>query len=291
MNTVLSGFIGAANETPFVVIDTGDTASNMSEGLDVLNSLLVGTAINSTSVNTSTNAPVLDVPNPWVVSGKSALTEISMMYDLGIAIHVNGTTPTEVRIVGNGVNTVYSNGVRFPKMRTPVAGAIVFTINKTAIAGSTTYVDRVIFDSGVVRFVFRFSGFGNLYMQIHLDGSAFFFLDKPTGSIVIDKVGASSGQLNYIGELEPNKIYCLRPYVVSATGVVYNAAGGTAPNCSVMAFNRVNGRLVGKTKSGIDGIYSLQCIAKKGDELFIVCLDDDGVAPDFDAQIIDRVVV
>ena len=95
---------------------------------------------------------------------------------------------------------------------------------------------------------------------------------------------------NHIGELPSNRLYALRATHAVASGTVYDAANQPSAGCRVLAYNRETGKLIGSAVSGADGRYSCHVNATKGSEIFMVCLDN-AVAPDFEAQIIDRIIV
>ena len=85
-------------------------------------------------------------------------------------------------------------------------------------------------------------------------------------------------------------MYALRATHAVASGTVYDAANKPSAGCRVLAYNRKTGKLIGSAVSGAGGRYSCHVNATKGSEIFMVCLDN-AVAPDFEAQIIDRIIV
>lgn len=302
MNTVFSGFIEDLKYS-FVVMDTGDVVTTQDEGVALLDNLEPSIAKTSSSFTigsggTSGTLTINKFNNPWVGEsggGGVASSTLQAINDFGVVISAAGNlggSSNLKSIESNGIDAIYSpTNSTTAKIYPPVYGAISLNVNKDAANLSLLTLNEYLYSSDTKRYRFDWDGHNVLYIQSHPDGTVFFFTLDPVKKYTLDRVGSSSSLLNYIGVLEPQKVYCLRRAVVAATGFVYNAAGGAAENCTVIAFNRVSGRLVGKTKSNADGSYALQCIASKGDQLFIVCLDDDGVAPDFDAQIIDRVLV
>lgn len=293
MNVVYGGFIEGVN-TPYVVIDTGDTAATTQDGISLLNEFLpVGliTGVTSTS-NSGTNSAgflTTNAPNPWVtLSGYPSSTHFIDINNFGVQLPMKGASTSALIIKSNGFQDFFA----FMRTARPNGGALSINYNPNAI--SQGFVSKTVsnYSNGSVRVVYSFGVDNEVVFQSQPDGSVFFFNSNPSINPALDKLSSGTdGQLNFIGMLEAQKIYCIRASTAVAQGTVYNAAGGVAPNCSVMAFNRVSGRRVGVTKSNLDGSYSMLCTSNKGDQLFIVCLDDDGITPDFDAQIIDRVLV
>lgn len=298
MNTVFSGFMEGATY-PYVIIDTGDIATTVEDGIAILDDIEPSTVLSTyprtaSASGTSGMLESFTFHNPWKVESGSSTSLLTSANDLGVVIHIGNRTAYVTAAL------TYDSAYKKPPATAIIGkaplGALALNINADGIDiySNTLTVDA--YANSKVRYICSFNTsssnhMNTIYIQSHSDGTFFFFSTDPILTYGIQKIGASANHLNTIGTLEPRKVYCLRNFVVAASGTIYNAAGGTAPNCSVMAFNRKSGRLVGKSESKADGSYLLQCIAKKGDELFIVCLDDDGVTPDFDAQIIDRVLV
>lgn len=298
MNTVFSGFMEGSTY-PYVIIDTGDIATTAEEGLAILDDIEPSTVLSSSTRTTTANGSSgqlesFSFHNPWSKESGVSKSLLTSVNDLGVVIHIGNRTAYVTSTL------TYDSAYKKPPTAAVIGaaplGALALNINANGIDIYSNTLTEDSYANSKMRYTSSFNTsssnhMNTLYIQSHSDGTVFFFSTDPTLTYGIQKIGAKANHLNTIGTLEPQKIYCFRNFVVAASGTIYNAAGGTAPNSSVMAFNRKSGRLVGKSKSKADGSYLLQCIAKKGDELFIVCLDDDGVTPDFDAQIIDRVLV
>lgn len=293
MNTLHQGFVNGGL-TSFVVIDTGTLVSNNEEGLTVFDLLGVGTLIEFSQQSSSdTTGPNLssDIPNPWKSDSTNAQTKIASLNDFGIILYTNGYQASDTDyLISNGQHALFKG---YPKTFRINGGALSINVNPNGANASfnNNYLDKWVYDNGIIRIRFRWDTKADMYTQTHPDGSFYFFITKASPSAMLDKLGHESATLNFLGELELNKVYCIRSSIATAYGTVYNAAGGFAPDCSVMAYNRVTGNLVGKSRSNAQGQYTVQCLASKGDQLFLVWLDDDGVAPEFDAQVIDRIVV
>lgn len=293
MNTALQGFVNGG-VTPFVIIDTGNVSASNSDGLLMLDALVgTGTVLlfdTQTNGNTEGNNIFATVPNPWFGNEMAEQTKIASLNDFGVILYINDYNPAIVDLLeSNGINPLYGS---FPRTYRINNGALSININPNGSSIiNNNYIDRWVYDNGISRIRFRWDTHADMYMQFHPNGSVYLFISKAYPKAVVDKISGSSKKLNYVGELELNRIYCIRSSIATAYGTVYNAAGGFAPDCSVMAYNRVTGNLVGKSRSNSQGQYTVQCLASKGDQLFLVWLDDDGVAPEFDAQVIDRIVV
>ena len=127
------------------------------------------------------------------------------------------------------------------------------------------------------------------YYLLRGDGTCFFFHVTST-PMYLGRVEKNTLVYNHIGELPSNRLYALRATHAVASGTVYDAANQPSAGCRVLAYNRETGRLIGSAVSGANGRYSCHVNATKGSEIFMVCLDN-AVAPDFEAQIIDRIIV
>ena len=127
------------------------------------------------------------------------------------------------------------------------------------------------------------------YYLLRGDGTCFFFHVTST-PMYLGRVEKNTLIYNHIGELPSNRLYALRATHAVASGTVYDAANQPSAGCRVLAYNRETGKLIGSAVSGADGRYSCHVNATKGSEIFMVCLDN-AVAPDFEAQIIDRIIV
>lgn len=294
MNIAFSGFIKAAI-TPYIILDTGDVVTSTSDGLAVFNAVPVGSVVSRSTRTSQPSLPniIETVPNTWSTQGLDANTYLEIINDYGFSLQLKASNSARAVFESDGIIPVYRppNQDFHPRMTPSSEGAVAVNINLNGGTNSksTAVIER--YSSGVVRFLINYESWGDIYIQVDPDGTLFFFVIGVTKDPVVNTVGPNSVTLTHVGKIKTNKLYCIRSFVANASGTVYNAAGGVAPNCSVMAFNRVNGRIVGKTKTNTAGTYSVNCVANSGDQLFMVCLDDDGNAPDFDAQIIDRIMV
>ena len=127
------------------------------------------------------------------------------------------------------------------------------------------------------------------YYLLRGDGTCFFFHVTST-PMYLGRVEKNTLIYNHIGELPSNRLYALRATHAVASGTVYDAANKPSAGCRVLAYNRETGKLIGSAVSGANGRYSCHVNATKGSKIFMVCLDN-AVAPDFEAQIIDRITV
>lgn len=304
MNTLYTGFI-EQGVIPYTIIDTEVSFDTIPAGLafldELADSLVVSTSGQSNN-NGSYKGTNLEntINNPWAeIEGFSQTTIIEFPRDYGFIVKTNGGSTSNVDrkiLVADGVRPLYRkldgsyNLVDAPNMLAPNNGSVGINLNNSALTHGQIVLNSYIYSNDVIRYHMKYliAKATEAYLQVHPDGSIFFFSTTPA---VVNITSGTSANLTYVGDLLPNRVYCLRASAAQAHGTVYNPSGNPAPNCSVMAFDRVSGKLVGKTKSDALGAYSMLCVAKKGTKIFMVCLDDDGVAPDFDAQIFDRVEV
>ncbi|PKH81158.1 hypothetical protein [Psychrobacter sp. 4Bb] len=307
MNNNIAGYLDA-QEYPYTIVDTNVQVAGEAEGLSFFDSMATSSLVETTSVTADTSrfddkdkVPVIKIPSPWFDYDGKPDIYVAVINNFGFIVYANGLDYSNFPvIVENGVNPIYMEMVggdwSYAGFHPPLDGAITLNVNPTIdmVRTPATTVTKKYAD-GMVRISTSWptsgvSGF-SAHLQVDTHGNVFFFSTRSGYDLVADKIAGASRQLSFLGDLNPNQIYCLRSSVATASGVVYNPSGGVAPDCSVMAFDRSNGRLVGRAKSDTQGRYNIFCAASKGSKLFMVCLDDDGVAPDFNAQIVDRIIV
>lgn len=299
MNDVLfSGFLNKP-DNPFVLIDTGQAPASAAVGIDYFNSLGIGQQVSYTTDNNSSSTAInisKDMPNPWFNINAEPKAILQQLNDFGLVLHAGKTgvvLSAEPVINTNGIVPIYSQYP--PKTPKPPHGAIVICTNPTGQSNGSNTAELWGYENGSVRVKASWSigQMADTHMLFTSDGSVFFFFTG--GSSALNPVMASlpfnSNTMVSVRELELNKIYCLRSTVSTMNGNVKNATGGPAVGFTVMAFNRNSGQVVGRTTVGANGKYNMICSAIKGNELFVVCLDDDGVAPNFEGQILDKILV
>lgn len=300
MNDVLfSGYINKP-QSPYLITDTGVIASTEAIGLGYFDSLGTGVQTggsNNSGTSSTGNNLVADVPNPWLNFGRSVTTQLHSLNDFGLIVYCDGnglatSYGTYELIDGNGVIPIYGT---YAKMPVAPVGAIAIATNITGKSIGTNYLQTWSYESGAVRAkgYWNDAALADVNMLFTDDGSCFFFFTGNSGAAnpAIFAVPFGTATMVKIGDLALNKVYCLRSAVTTMVGNVEDAIGLPAVNFTVMAFKRGNGQIVGKTTVKEDGSYEMVCSAVDGDELFVVCLDDDGVAPNFEAQIMDRILV
>ena len=177
---------------------------------------------------------------------------------------------------------------------------LISYVNKLAIAlfpssaVSSFYPSYTTLSNGSVIFSTKSNGSPSVPVSAFLmrnDGVCFCFNSKENflyfGTI---SSSASQASYNHISKIAGKKLYAIKAVHAVASGTVYDAANQPSAGCRVFAYNRATGKLIGSAISGIDGRYVCYVNATKGSEIFMVCLDN-AVAPDFEAQIIDRIIV
>lgn len=300
MNDVIfSGYINKP-QSPYLITDTGIIASTESIGLAYFDSLGIGVQTggsNRSNSNSNSNNLVVDVPNPWLNFGRSVTTQLHSLNDFGLIVYCDGndlaTSYGSYELInGNGAIPIYST---YPKMPIAPLGAVAIATNTTGKSIGANYLQSWSYESGAVRAkgTWNDSALADVNMLFTDDGSCFFFFtgNSSAADPVILAVPFGTATMVKIGDLALNKVYCLRSAVTTMVGNVEDAIGLPAVNFTVMAFKRSSGQIVGKTTVKEDGSYEMVCSAIGGDELFVVCLDDDGVAPNFEAQVMDRILV
>lgn len=269
-----SGLVG---QVPFVLIDMEQT-----DDKNTLRQVLFDKAGVITDIKSGTffdNAQYFDIPLIWQDSGKMAL-----LADNGVALAVRGGfdgTFTQIKPNGYFATSYYA------KTKTPLYGAVYLAMNDIVSDISVSY-KKYRCQNGVL-FECEWTGGTNGYF-LFTDGGCFFFYDTQDKKARIGTFMPDTVFFNQVGVLEPLTLYAIRSNVSYARGKTFDPAGRITANCRVFAYRRDTGERVGQAVSSQTGDYEMPLNATKGVELFMVCLDND-TAPDFEAQVIDRITV
>lgn len=280
-----SGYL--ENETqkyPYVIIDTEETFSDINAAKSRLLSIPQAGVIGTASGTVSFTEAYFNLPNIWKNAGLAANSNVAILGEQGIAIACDLLNGTRTAININGTFTGYSDSSSVKKPNLPSLYIHTYNITSAYTTNwqTTTYSDGVLLE-------FNYStNYTKLFFSI--DG-AIYFVSSTNINPYIGYFPANTVNYTPIGRLGNLRLYCFRAFASQASGKVINAVGNPAPSYRVMAFKRSNGKLVGQATSDSTGNYAMPLSALKGEQLFMVCLDDDGVTPDFEAQIIDRVTV
>ena len=280
-----SGYL--ENETrkyPYVIIDTEETFADIDAARNRLLTIpQTGIIATGSGLSGSTEA-YFSLPNIWKDAGLAANSNVAILGEQGIAIACDLLNGTRTTINKNGAFAGHesSSYIRIPNLPSLYIHTYNLTSPYSTNWKTTTYSDGVLLE-------FDYStNYTKLFFSI--DG-AIYFVSSTNINPYIGYFPANTVSYTPIGRLKNLRMYCFRAFASQASGKVINAVGNPAPSYRVMAFKRSDGKLVGQATSDSTGNYAMPLSALKGEQLFMVCLDDDGVTPDFEAQIIDRVTV
>lgn len=286
-SVVSGGVIGGSftGTTPnYNLIDTGIVGTDAPDALAKMMGYIDTSFVSpATSASLGDNTLYFDMPSTWKEQGFPATTSVGMVVDIGLVLSVNGFTDpygapnfSDKRPV-NG----YSN------FRSLVDGGFFISMSPDASDTAGSYVTEV-YTKGVL-LTATFNSKGTLYLFTTNTSETFFF---HTGNFtpIFGPIAKGTRAIQVKGTLERFKVYSLRSVVSTAYGVVEDAVGNPAANCIVYMFRRNDGRLLGRGISNSLGQYEMMTNAITGDEVFMVCLDNDA-APDFEGLIYDRVTI
>lgn len=289
MDVVTSGFIpgtypGSGEQPGYCLLDTGDAANTASEVLQMMMDRTEGVLQGQTASGSQSDHTIYlaTVPSLWQDLGYGTSVPFQTV-DVGFGFTVAG-------FAGNDSSISFSNGKavnNYSRVRPTYLGGLFLCLSPGNEDWSGSYVTKA-YSTGVL-IECTFNSRGNLYIYFTNTQEVFFFhtvnMQAPFGFMA-----PGTNFVNIVGYCSPYKLYCLKSVVSIVSGVVKNAVGQPAPNCKVFMFRRSDGKMLGKAISDEDGNYLMQTLANRGDEVFMVCLDDDE-APDFEALIYDRVTV
>ena len=222
--------------------------------------------------------------NPWSEVGFTDTASIAMLVDAGLAIGPGLFNGASGMIGPNGLFPT-NNYMNF---MAPSDGALYIHMSPNAADLDGSYTSQE-YTTGRL-YIFDFNGRGKLWVFITIDCEIFFFHNVSSFTPFIGKIAAKTRSVTHIASIEKLHLYLVRSKVTTAKGTIEDAAGNPASNCLVYIYKRATGQMVGKATSDVNGNYEAFCSAKKGDQVFMVCLDDD-IAPDFEGIIYDRITV
>lgn len=285
-NVVYSGYLDNVQQTlPYVVIDTGETFANINDARARLVKIPQTSASGTSSTTAGSSVARRNLPNIWKDVGLNAKSDVVISGEQGI--HISAGT-----ISSSGATLLNSNGsfsigyTSYANLYAcPLPSFYIHTFTQTSSV-STTVTETVYSDGALLEFNSSASAYTKMFFSV--DGAIYFVT---TNASYLGAIAPNSTSYTHIGMLNQLKMYCIRAFASNAYGTVTNTIGQPAPNFRIMAHRRSDGKLVGKGVTDADGKYAIDLSALKGDQLYMVCLDDDGVTPDFEAQIIDRVTV
>ena len=295
MQTLFTGFVDNEMKYPYVLTDMELNITDANVGLNKLFELAEDNVVNYYEPNTGEVGygfiyPIgtqNNVVNLWKGFHDVAKTNTPLIMKMGgMFFPVNTYTSVSGELQLQAINLTANSSY---SMNQPSDGGLVFLSKNN---NNFSYSIRSLPNHGAIigirhqyQAVYPFLS----YYLLRGDGTCFFFHVTST-PMYFGRVGKNTHVYNHIGELPSNRLYALRATHAVASGTVYDAANQPSAGCRVLAYNRETGKLIGSAVSGADGRYSCHVNATKGSEIFMVCLDN-AVAPDFEAQIIDRIIV
>lgn len=292
MQTLFTGFVDNEMKYPYVLMDMEQDITNANVGFNKLLELAEDNVIKYSEPNggayeftypTQTQDAVV---NLWSGFNHAAPVNKPLVMKLGgMFFPVNTYTSVSGQLQLQALNLTTN---AFYHINQPSdGGLIVLSKNNNNFSYSINSLPNNGAIIGIRHQYETWYPFLSYYL-LRGDGTCFFFHVTST-PMYLGRVEKNTLIYNHIGELPSNRLYALRATHAVASGTVY-AVNQPSAGCRVLAYNRETGKLIGSAVSGADGRYSCHVNATKGSEIFMVCLDN-AVAPDFEARIIDRIIV
>lgn len=285
MNIIQSGEIGIQSLIPYILSDTEQAFTTKEQAFNYL-SKLAGTVYNQSNQNISDYFLYNNVPSIWRNANQAETAQFAYSGDVGLILSAGEFVLRDDQILnGNGVFNANSYA-RFKKSN-KASLLIYLNSNNGDKAGFLTIYNC---QNGIL-YKMESSHYDYAVMLLTYTSQAYFFhqasnhYQAPLGFLNEDSVS-----FNLITTLKPLVVYSIQSVIMQAHGIVKDAAERPAPNCPVRAYNRQTGQLIGQGISNTNGEYQFPIAANKNDEIYMICLDNDQ-APDFEAQIQDRITV
>lgn len=287
MNVLYGGYMDPETKLyPYTIIDMEQTFTNKDDAFGFIKSKVRGNLIYHKSLYQSDNYYLLDnIPNIWQDITGVKRSAVSIVADNGIHFLLDNSKKTSLPINGNGVFVTN----RYTSTAISALPSLYLAMKND---GSDVYTHYTIngYENGVLIENTIYNGVAKGVFWFDEDGIIYFTVDSAE-MINIGLFSANSTSFSQIGKLESLKVYAIRSVASYAEGKVTDKTGKPFKNARITALRRHNMMVAGEAISGDDGSYRMNLFALKGSELVMVCLDDDGKSPDFEAQIYDRVVV
>lgn len=292
MQTLFTGFVDNEMKYPYVLMDMEQDITDANVGFSKLLELAEDNVIKYSepgdSYGSTYPAQTQDaVVNLWSGFNNAAPVNKPLVMKLGgMFFPVNTYTSVSGQLQLQAINLTTSTYYHINEPSD--GGLIVLSKNNDSFSYSVNSLPNNGAIIGIRHQYRAWNPFLSYYL-LRGDGTCFFFHVTST-PMYLGRVEKNTLIYNHIGELPSNRLYALRATHAVASGTVYDAANQPSAGCRVLAYNRETGKLIGSAVSGADGRYSCHVNATKGSKIFMVCLDN-AVAPDFEAQIIDRIIV
>lgn len=293
MQTLFTGFVDNEMKYPYVLMDMEQDITDANVGFSKLLELAGDNVIKYSQSSEEYNGLVYPtetqdaVVNLWSGFNKAAPVNKPLVMNLGgMFFPVNTYTSVSGELQLQAINLTTSP---YYSMNQPSDGGLIILPKDN---NNFSYSINSLPNNGAIigiRHQYQTAYPFLSYYLLRGDGTCFFFHVTST-PMYLGRVEKNTLIYNHIGKLPSNRLYALRATHAVASGTVYNAANQPSAGCRVLAYNRETGKLIGSAVSGANGRYSCHVNATKGSEIFMVCLDN-AVAPDFEAQIIDRIIV
>lgn len=279
---IASGEIGAENVMPFVLQDTQQTFANKESATAALQKKL-GIQFNIANGEWITDHFLYKkMPSLW---DKNSHADIAFSGDFGVVLG-SGYFNLPKREQINGNNVFRTNN--YTHLNHSSNPSLLLNLNKNSIDRSGRL--QIAQHQKGLLFIFNTDNLFSICISSSPEEICFFYDEVEKYRAPFGFINENSVLFNFIEYLEPLRIYSLKSVILEATGEVKDAANQAAANCPVRAYKRSTGELIGQGMSNEQGRYRFPISAVTGDEIYMVCLDNDQ-APDFEARIIDRIIV
>ena len=295
MQTLFMGFLDSQNKQyPFALTDMGVDVPDYNAGLVKLLELADSAIVSNINLGSSYSNPFFADINNKAVSLWQGFAGAANMTNVGL---MNGgfyLSLDELLGLRRGMIDTSSG---LPHGMPASTGALTYVLKfALALIPTTTSsfhpFKSTLADGSVLFYTENYAPRTKRSAVLMRNDGVCFCFDASDGFLHLGVLSASGNFVGFqhIGKLPSKKLYAIRAIHATASGTVYDAANQPSAGCRVLAYNRETGKLIGSAVSGADGRYVCHVSATKGSEIFMVCLDN-AVAPDFEAQIIDRIVV
>ncbi|WP_032137128.1 hypothetical protein [Kingella negevensis] len=285
MKMLYSGEIGKDKLLHYALSDTELVFGAVGDGLAKLNDLAGAYFVSRSYVYIGDHFQTFSVPNMWMADGASGAGGAAFSADSGFAFSSALFDGSRVNVNANGA--FYQNG--YGNLAVSAAPSLFVHTDENGSDSNGGYW-LSSFANGASLVSAEASG-TNVLNVLFLPNSVVYVFHNVAGyNAPFGWFPENSSSFNLIGFLEPLRLYCVQSVPFFARGTVFDVVKKPAAGCRVLAYQRSSGKLIGETVSASDGSYSCPVLTARGDEIFMVCLDND-VAPDFNAQVIDRITV
>lgn len=288
---VTVAYQGSVNleQSPYTVLDLGVSITSEADGVSWLKDIDGSSPVGQPIVaSVQYNAIQFQAPSPFKDTLGLTESTVGFSSDLGFVFGFDKLV-LPVANITSGTTGVPIGA--YARIGEPNRGAIALNLNANGAGGLSLSTNRIEYATGIYAESRTSDGTYSFHCYFSKSGGVYFFFTTNNGvDGKLGYLGDNSMLFKLLGTLQPLKRYYLTDVFQFISGAIKDAAGQPAASRVVAAYDRQTMGLVGKTISNSNGDYTLPITSGNGSKVFVVCLDDDA-PPDFEAQIVDRIVV